>query len=286
MLALFGRNGLLACKAKPPASYGWFSPYDGNIIGGALVGAGMALTDACPGTVLLQLITGIPSARYVLLGGLLGGIIFTRLSPSLHRPPSQDQPRKFTAPPALTLPAKLHTDPTLTLLAYDALCAACVALAQLCAPSTTHPLGPVLSGLLIGAAQLASAALTRLPLGVSSAYEEAGHWFWRLAALHHTPAPAPAPATKALTFVAGMLAGSWALVRAAPGFAETRGGDVLRGGAGRALLGGGVLVFGARVAGGCPSGHGISGMAMLGVASVVSVVSMFVGGIAVGLLVG
>ena len=82
-----------------------------------------------------------------------------------------------------------------------------------------------------------------------------------------------------------MLAGSWALARVAPGFAETQGGDALRGGAGRALLGGGVLVFGARVAGGCPSGHGISGMAMLGVASVVSVVSMFAGGIVVGLLV-
>ena len=246
----------------------------------------MALTGACPGTVLLQFIIGIPSARYVLLGGLLGGIIFTRLSPSLRRPPPQAQPRKPTAPPALTLPAKLHTDPTLTLLAYNALCAACVALAQLCAPSTTHPLGPIPSGLLIGAAQLASAALTRLPLGVSSAYEEAGRWFWRLAALHHTAAPAPAPATKALTFAAGMLVGSWALVWAAPGFAETRGGDALGGGAGRALLGGGMLVFGARVAGGCPSGHGISGMAMLGVASVVSVVSMFAGGIAVGLLVG
>ena len=243
----------------------------------------MALTDACPGTVLLQLIIGIPSARYVLLGGLLGGIIFTRLSPSLHRPPPKAQPRKPTAPPALTLSAKLHTDPTLTLLAYNAFCVACVALVQLCAPSTTHPLGPVPSGLLIGAAQLASAALTRLPLGVSSAYEEAGRWFWRLAAFHHTPAPAPA--TKALTFAAGMLAGSWALARAAPGFAETRGGDALWGGAGRALLGGGVLVFGARVAGGCPSGHGISGMAMLGVASVVSVVSMFAGGFAVGLLV-
>jgi len=83
-----------------------------------------------------------------------------------------------------------------------------------------------------------------------------------------------------------MLAGSWALARAVPGFAETAGGDALRGRAGRALLGGGVLVFGARVAGGCPSGHGISGMAMLSVASMVSVVSMFAGGIAVGLLVG
>jgi uncharacterized membrane protein YedE/YeeE len=46
----------------------------------------------------------------------------------------------------------------------------------------------------------------------------------------------------------------------------------------RAILGGITLIVGSRVAGGCTSGHGISGMSMLSVASFVTVGGMFAGG--------
>lgn len=47
-----------------------------------------------------------------------------------------------------------------------------------------------------------------------------------------------------------------------------------------AALGGGILMaFGARMAGGCTSGHGISGTLQLNVASWIAVISFFVGGI-------
>ncbi|MGI9407994.1 MAG: YeeE/YedE thiosulfate transporter family protein [Hyphomicrobiaceae bacterium] len=46
-----------------------------------------------------------------------------------------------------------------------------------------------------------------------------------------------------------------------------------------AFLGGFVLLFGARLAGGCTSGHGVSGLAQLAVGSTVAVVAMFAGGI-------
>ncbi len=45
------------------------------------------------------------------------------------------------------------------------------------------------------------------------------------------------------------------------------------------FIGGFVLLIGARIAGGCTSGHGISGLAQLSVGSSVAVVFMFVGGI-------
>ena len=45
-----------------------------------------------------------------------------------------------------------------------------------------------------------------------------------------------------------------------------------------AILGGCIMIFGARLAGGCTSGHGISGMAMLGPSSFITVGGMFVGG--------
>ena len=53
------------------------------------------------------------------------------------------------------------------------------------------------------------------------------------------------------------------------------------------LLGGGFLVgFGARMAGGCPSGHGLGGLSTLSVASFIAVAGYFLGGIPVTFLVG
>lgn len=51
-----------------------------------------------------------------------------------------------------------------------------------------------------------------------------------------------------------------------------------------AFLGGFIMLFGARIAGGCTSGHGISGMAQLAAGSTVAVAAMFAGGILTALL--
>jgi uncharacterized membrane protein YedE/YeeE len=46
-----------------------------------------------------------------------------------------------------------------------------------------------------------------------------------------------------------------------------------------------LMLFGARIADGCTSGHGLSGMAQMAVSSTLAVTFMFVGGIATALLV-
>ncbi len=48
-----------------------------------------------------------------------------------------------------------------------------------------------------------------------------------------------------------------------------------------AFVGGCILLFGARLAGGCPSGHGISGVSQLSVSSMVAMMGFVVGGILV-----
>jgi uncharacterized membrane protein YedE/YeeE len=48
------------------------------------------------------------------------------------------------------------------------------------------------------------------------------------------------------------------------------------------FFGGFLLVFGARMAGGCTSGHGISGVGHLCMRSILGIASMFAGAIAVG----
>lgn len=51
-----------------------------------------------------------------------------------------------------------------------------------------------------------------------------------------------------------------------------------------AIAGGALMGFGARLAGGCTSGHGISGTLQLNVASWLAVICMFVGGIGTAML--
>jgi uncharacterized membrane protein YedE/YeeE len=51
-----------------------------------------------------------------------------------------------------------------------------------------------------------------------------------------------------------------------------------------AFVAGFLMLFGARIADGCTSGHGLSGMAQLAVGSTVAVAAMFAGGIATAVL--
>jgi uncharacterized membrane protein YedE/YeeE len=69
-----------------------------------------------------------------------------------------------------------------------------------------------------------------------------------------------------------------------PVWARSMGVKSLVGRAPIAFIAGFIMVFGARIAGGCTSGHGISGMAQLAVGSTVAVAAMFVGGIITALL--
>jgi uncharacterized membrane protein YedE/YeeE len=62
-----------------------------------------------------------------------------------------------------------------------------------------------------------------------------------------------------------------------------RFGDSIALRAGVALGGGILMAFGARLAGGCTSGHGISGTLQLNLASWISVICFFIGGIVVAM---
>ena len=64
-----------------------------------------------------------------------------------------------------------------------------------------------------------------------------------------------------------------------PVWSRTMGTSTLASRAPIAFSAGFVMLFGARIAGGCTSGHGISGIAQLSVGSTFAVVAMFAGGI-------
>lgn len=46
-----------------------------------------------------------------------------------------------------------------------------------------------------------------------------------------------------------------------------------------AFIGGAILIFGARMAGGCPSGHGLSGVMQLSVSGFIALICFFAGGL-------
>jgi uncharacterized membrane protein YedE/YeeE len=69
-----------------------------------------------------------------------------------------------------------------------------------------------------------------------------------------------------------------------PAWARATGTATLSARAPVAFLAGFIMLFGARIAGGCTSGHGISGMAQLSAGSTLAVAAMFAGGIATALM--
>ena len=279
-MAMMERFNLVHCSPRKASTLGWFSKYDANIIGGAMVGAGMTLTGACPGTVLVQLSTGVRSGWLVMLGGVLGGILYVKIAPHLRR----DLPSSGATSNNHTVHSKFNLRADHVILAYEATCLAIITLATSLGPKGAYvPLHPILGGLLIGGAQAASLMMTGNPLGVSTGYEEIGQYFWRYwtSLVGSKRAQGPAPSTRAITFALGILVGSWTLVRS---IAAARVTTDMQIAPVSAVLGGCIMVLGARLAGGCTSGHGITGMALLSISSIITVASMFGGGIALAQL--
>jgi uncharacterized membrane protein YedE/YeeE len=157
---------------------------------------------------------------------------------------------------------------------------------------------PYAAGILIGLLQIPAFLLINTALGASSSYVTvAGN----LAALVD-------PAAAKIDYIAKHLAGAknwWqvALVvgvalgaflsarlsgaqRAPMSYVWSRGLGIDRMSqrAPLAFVAGFIMLFGARIADGCTSGHGLSGIAQLAIGSFIAVAAMFAGGIATALL--
>jgi hypothetical protein len=73
-------NGFGYVKLAPKAAL-----YSADIIGGLMLGAGIALAGACPGTTLAQVGAGYRDALFTLVGGLCGAVAFTYAQPVLSK---------------------------------------------------------------------------------------------------------------------------------------------------------------------------------------------------------
>jgi hypothetical protein len=73
-------NGFGFVKLQPKAAL-----YAADAVGGLLLGAGIALAGACPGTTLAQIGVGYRDALFTLAGGLLGAVAFSYAQPWLDK---------------------------------------------------------------------------------------------------------------------------------------------------------------------------------------------------------
>ena len=157
---------------------------------------------------------------------------------------------------------------------------------------------PYLVGALIGVLTMLTLAFSKKPVGASSAYSDLAGLAGRAIAPRHIGSlkyyQEHKPAVSwTVVFVLGAVGGAF--------LAAWTGGEltgfylqdmwVARFGADSYLLrtllafaGGAIMAYGARMAGGCTSGHGISGTLQLAVGSWLAVICFFIGGIAVAML--
>jgi uncharacterized membrane protein YedE/YeeE len=271
-MLLLEKLNIVQRPVKSNSTLELWSPYDANIAGGTLVGVGMALSGACPGTVLVQLAQGIPSANATALGALLGAGIYVQTQDRLK---NLSRRRGAAEPPAtrrLTISEALRIPEAVLYSLFGLAIMAVLRFTRAKAGNSLVP--PIAGGLLIGSAQALSLLLTSSPLGVSTTYEHLSRHI--LQALSGKLGKPSLP-SKPIIFSLGVIAGSFALLQRKPGPSF----DIPYGAipAWQACIGGTVLAFGARLGGGCTSGHGLSGLGAMSFSSLVTVACMFSAGI-------
>lgn len=156
---------------------------------------------------------------------------------------------------------------------------------------------PYLVGALLGVLSWLTFYFSDKPIGASSFYATLAGLIGRRFARRRTESLAyyqenpPAvnwefmlvTAAMAGAFIAAFTGGELTLRWLPPMWEARFGADSLWLRALVALLGGGLMAFGARLAGGCTSGHGISGALQLSVGSWVALICFFIGGVAVAM---
>ncbi|PSK34541.1 hypothetical protein B9Z65_8867 [Elsinoe australis] len=281
------RNGYTTISARKPVSVGLFS-CDGNVLGGALIGIGMAATGACPGSALVQAGTGGTSGIYTILGGIIGAILYVGLERTAEnfkttseKSTTTDYIQMTDSPvqehfiiPKITPPTitdSLEVGPATMVIIWQLFVLGVLSvLRKFLSVDNAEGVSPQVGGLFMGLSQLISILLTRSSVGVSTAYEDVARVV--LSPFLATKGKLLTPAT---LFALGVFSASSVVnvlymareLSPAPTMAINH------------IYGGAALLFGARLAKGCPSGHGISGIPTFGWASVTTIASAFASGI-------
>jgi uncharacterized membrane protein YedE/YeeE len=157
---------------------------------------------------------------------------------------------------------------------------------------------PYLAGGLIGILSMFTFYFSKKPLGASTAYARIAGMIGLAAAPKHTRSlkfyedKKPAVDWEVM-LLAGVVVGAFGAaffgneltLHWVPPMWEARFGESVGLRLAAAFVGGVLMAFGSRLAGGCTSGHGISGTMQLAVGSWIAVICFFVAGIATAMVI-
>ncbi len=258
----------------------------GIVLGGLIFGAGMAILGYCPGTMAVSLGEGSMDALTGILGGLTGGVAYTLLLPSL---------RPLLGPDLGTLSLESIISNTALFFVLLVLLAALFILIAFWLHRIDKnkerkwiPAGIVLAILDVA---IFSNGISNRPIGASTSYPYLGDLLTGLTGNDY--------------FSSIQSSGHWELIFLAGAFAAGLIGSLFRKefrirllhenwlkfkGSSRikrifwAFVGGFILIFGARMAGGCTSGHILSGGMQMAFSSLIFAVFVFAGLLATGQL--
>ncbi|EGC38629.1 hypothetical protein DICPUDRAFT_53209 [Dictyostelium purpureum] len=261
--------------------------YKRNLIGGLIMGSGIYLTGACPGTVLAQ-VPEIKGTLFTLLGGVVGATFYGYIDKIINKlfpAKNDDKPTlyqklnvsmaKVTIPFALMLAGVLYTiesffpwqsdsgvSPNTSILGSDSVWS------------------PYRAGLTIGLLQIPTHLISKGGLGCSSAYVTIGSKVCNAFSCtvdYFKKFNSGSKAYFGPLLNAGIIFGAYlsSLSNPAPPLDAAGGSQTYL----THFLGGFILLIGARIANGCTSGHGLNSMAKMELGSFIAVASLFGGGI-------
>jgi uncharacterized membrane protein YedE/YeeE len=276
------KPGVLAASREPPSNPGWVRA----VCGGLLVGVGMTTAGAGP-TMFPAAMQAVNGSLPLLAGALAGGTLFWVLDKKVGAFP----PSVCGNPNTQLLDKRQGRDyATVAMAVGTALVAASWGIekfspiaGELKAVNNRiyNPLLPTLAGCIVGLNQLplrvlyecaqggSASIMTMLSLGTNG-----------LIAPEWKPANLAEMAQFIYVWIGTALGACYALGSLAPEFTHKQAYPPLR-----MFLGGALGIFGARMAGGCTCGHGVSGFSELNLVSFVVTACIFAGGMATANLV-
>ena len=261
------------------------------IAGGLILGLGMTIGGSCPGMVFVQLGAGVNYSYLTLIGGLLAALVHGLLNSYLTSSSKADPITSKT----LFEVIKVH--PIIVRIIFIVLLGVGVALMEIFVPwkkdytfrDSTRPFfsvtsevwQPIIGGCCLGSLQFFSLLLLSKSLGSSSSFSTAVSLIFPFKILEKFPYLKKFRFGfnnyLILLFVLSVFGGSMSSAFLGGVFNKAQPVHPYN-----AILGGFLLVFGARLAGGCNTGHGISGTSHLFIGSIMAMMSMFASGILLG----
>ncbi|MCF6183707.1 MAG: YeeE/YedE family protein [Bacteroidales bacterium] len=257
----------------------------GIIIGGLLFGMGMAVLGYCPGTLFVSLGEGSLDALIGIIGGLFGGLIYTLVLPYITSLFGANLGK-------ISLFSLTGNHPALYFILTAIFSLFFIFIAYFINKKEKSKNKKwIISGILLAVLNsiVFLTATTNRPIGASTSFPYLADFLTNTTNNSYFE-KIHTPGQWELTFLFGAMAAAFIVSIIKKQFKfrliysnweEQKGGSKIK----RiiwAFIGGFILIFGARTAGGCTSGHIISGGMQLAVSSLVFAVFMYVGLVVTG----